>query len=103
MNHAKEELVRVTVRMTRKQKEQLDRRAEKSGVSMSEYVRNLLKKKALATEPPEALWAVLDTLYTIHDMLLRLHKLEFTEAARQLEQTVLELQSAFTEPRRAAS
>ena len=103
MKDEKEELVRVTVRMSRKQKEQLERRAEKSGVSMSEYVRGLLTKKALAAKPPDELWEVLESLYSIHDMLLRIRKPEFTEAARRLEQAVLKLQGVFTSPRKAAS
>ena len=103
MKDEKEELVKVTVRMPKKQKEQLDRRAEKAGVSMAEYVRGLLTKKALEMKPPEELWEVLASLYSLHDMLLRIHKPEFTEAARQLEQTVLDLQAALTEPRRAVS
>ena len=67
-------LVKVTVRMTSKQKEQLDRRAAKAGVPMAEYVRGLLTKKALAIEPPEELWAVMNELYSLHDMLLRIKK-----------------------------
>ena len=89
--------------MTAKQKAQLERRAEKSGVSMAEYVRSLLTKKALAAEPPDELWELLDCLYCLHDLLLRVRKPEYTEAARKLEQTVLDLQGALTEPRKAAS
>jgi predicted DNA-binding protein len=96
-------LVKVTVRMTSKQKEQLDRRAAKAGVPMAEYVRSVLTKKVLAVEPPDELWPLMENLYSIHDMLLRIRKPEFTEAARRLEQAILNLQAALTEPRKAAS
>ena len=89
--------------MTARQKAQLERRAEKSGVSMAEYVRSLLTKNALAAEPPEELWELLDCLYSLHELLLRVRKPEYTEAARRLEQTVLDLQGALTEPRKATS
>ena len=103
MKNENSNLVKVTVRMTRKQKEQLDRRAAKAGVPMAEYVRGLLTKKALAIEPPEELWAVMNELYSLHDMLLRIKKPEFTEAAHRLERIVLDLQTVFTEPGKAAS
>ena len=98
-----EKMVRVTIRMTSKQRDQLEKRAEKSGVTMAEYVRSLLAKRVPAIEPPNELWPLMENLYGIHDMLLRIRKPEFTEAARRLEQTVLDLQAAMTEPRKAAS
>lgn len=103
MKEKQTDLVRVTVRVTRKQKEQLERRAEKSGVSMAEYMRSLLTKKALAVEPPEELWEVMEELYSLHRMLLRIKKPEFTEAAHRLERSVVNLQAVFTKPRKAAS
>ena len=45
----------------------------------------------------------MENLYSIHDVLLRIRKPEFTEAARRLEQMILDLQAALTEPRKAAS
>ena len=103
MNDEDEKMVRVTVRMPAKQRDQLARRAEKAGVPMAEYVRNVLTKKVLAVEPPEELWPLMEMLYSIRDMLLRIRKPEFSEAARRLEQAILDLQAALTEPRKAAS
>ena len=103
MNDEDEKMVRVTVRMPAKQRDQLARRAEKAGVPMAEYVRSVLTKKVLAMEPPEELWPLMENLYSIHDMLLSNRKPEFTEAARRLEQAILDLQAALTEPRKAAS
>ena len=85
------------------QRDQLAKRAEKAGVPMAEYVRSVLTKKVLAVEPPDELWPLMEMLYSIHDMLLRIRKPEYTEAARRLEQEILDLQAAMTEPRRAAS
>ena len=103
MQEEKEKYVKITIRLTERQRERLENRAEKSGVSMSEYIRSLLTKKTLTVEPPGELWEVLDCLYSIHDMLLRIKKPEFTEAARKLERSIVELQAAFTAPRKAAS
>ena len=103
MKEETEKMVRVTIRMPVKQRDQLAKRAEKAGVPMAEYVRSVLTKKVLAVEPPDELWPLMEMLYSIHDMLLRIRKQEFTEAALRLEQTILNLQAAMTEPRRAAS
>ena len=103
MNDENEKMVRITIRMPVNQRDRLTKRAEKAGVPMAEYVRSVLTKKVLAMEPPDELWPLLENLYSIHDMLLRIRKPEFTEAARRLEQTILDLQAAMTEPRRAAS
>ena len=103
MKNDDEKMVRVTIRMTAAQRDRLAKRAEKSGVPMAEYVRSLLTKKVLAMEPPDELWPLLENLYSIHNMLLRIRKPEFTEAARRLEQTILDLQATMTEPRKVAS
>ncbi len=103
MKDEKENYVKITIRLTERQKERLENRAEKSGVSMAEYVRSLLTKKALAVEPPMELWRLLDALYEVHDLLLRAKTPEFADAARKLEQRILDLQAAFTAPRKAAS
>ena len=103
MKNDDEKMVKVTVRMPAAQRDQLEKRAEKSGVPMAKYVRSLLAKRVPATEPPGALWPLLENLYSIHDMLLRIRRPEFTDAAHRLEQTVLDLQASLTEPRKAAS
>ena len=103
MKNDDEKMVRVTIRMTAAQRDRLTKQAKKSGVPMAEYVRSLLAKRVPATEPPDALWPLLENLYSVHDMLLRIRKPEFTEAARRLEQTILDLQAAMTEPKRTAS
>ena len=103
MNDETEKMVRVTIRMPAAQRDRLEKRAEKAGVPMAEYVRSVLTKRVLAVEPPDELWQLMEHLYSIHDMLLRIRKPEFTEAAWRLEQAILNLQAALTEPRKAAS
>ena len=103
MKDENEKMVRVTIRMPAKQRDQLVKRAEKTGVPMAEYVRSVLTKRVPTVEPPDELWPLMENLYSIHDMLLRIRKPEFTEAARRLEQAILNLQAALTEPRKAAS
>ena len=99
----KTDYVKTTVRLTRSQSDRLKKRAEKSGVSMAEYMRRLLTKKALAMEPPEELWTLLDELYSLHAMLMRINRPEFIEAANRMERAIVDLQAAFTAPRKAAS
>ena len=103
MKDENEKMVRVTIRMPAAQRDRLAKRAEKAGVPMAEYVRSVLTKKVLAMEPPDELWPLLENLYSIHDMLLRIRKPEFTEAAQRLEQAILNLQAVLTEPRKVAS
>ena len=103
MKDENEKMVRVTIRMPAKQRDQLVKRAEKTGVPMAEYVRSVLTKRVPTVEPLDELWPLMENLYSIHDMLLRIRKPEFTEAARRLEQAILNLQAALTEPRKAAS
>ncbi len=103
MKDEDEKMVKVTVRMPTRQRDQLAKRAEKAGVPMAEYVRSVLAKRVPATVPPDELWPLMENLYSIHDMLLRIRKPEFTEAAQRLEQAILNLQAALTEPRKAAS
>ena len=89
--------------MTGKQKEHLDRQAEKAGIPMAEYIRALLAKRAPAPQPPSELWEVLENLYALHDTLLRIGTAESAEAAGRLEDIVVRLQAAFTAPRKAVS
>ena len=54
-------------------------------------------------EPPEELWTLLDELYSLHAMLMRINRPEFIEAANRMERAIVDLQAAFTAPRKAAS
>lgn len=98
------ELVKFTVRLPKHTKEKLESQATKAGVSQSVFLCKLLDGKALAAEPPKELWALLEQLYSLHDMLLRAGKIDesFPVAARRLEKLVLALQETFTAPREAA-
>lgn len=70
---------------------------------MAEYIRSLLTKKVLTTEPPPELWTALERLYSVHDMLLRIGKPEFTEASKALEEEIVSLQAAFSKPKEVPS
>lgn len=65
----KEKTARLELRMSEKEKKQLEKKAEKSGVSVSAYVRLCLDKTSLKAKSPDELWALLGELYGIYEDL----------------------------------
>lgn len=94
----KKELVEFTIRMPPKLKRKLERLAKERGISQAKYLCSLLEGRASEALPPRQFWDVMQQLYAIHEMLLRAANLspQFTEAARRLERSIVELQEAFT-------
>lgn len=94
----KQETVKTTIRLPPKLKRKLERLARNRGISQSQYVCGLIAGKSSEVLPPKQFWDVMQQLYDIHDMLLRAANLspQFTEAARRLERSIVELQEAFT-------
>ena len=94
----KSETVKTTIRLPPKLKRKLERLARNRGISQSKYVCGLIAGKSSEALPPIQFWDVMQQLYAIHEMLLRAANLspQFTEAARRLERSIVELQEAFT-------
>lgn len=94
----KRETIKTTIRLPPKLKRRLERLAKDRGMSQSKYVCSLLEGKSSEAMPPKQFWDVMQQLYAIHEMLLRAANLspQFTEAARRLENSIVELQAAFT-------
>ena len=89
----KQETVKFTLRLPPKLKRRLEKLARERGVSQSNYLCALIAGKSSETMPPKQFWDVMQHLYDIHEMLLREGK---AEDARQLELSIVALQSAFT-------
>ena len=94
----KQELIKTTIHLPQKQKELLERRARKCGISQSKYISMLLKNKPAKGRPPDELWALLDVLYSIHALLLKSADKELSDAAPMLEQAVVSFQRVMTLP-----
>ena len=94
----KQETVKTTIRLPPKLKRKLERLARNRGISQSKYVCGLIAGKSSEALPPKQFWDVMQQLYDIHEMLLRAANLspQFTEAARRLERSIVELQEAYT-------
>lgn len=94
----KQETVKTTIRLPPKLKRKLERLARNRGISQSKYVCGLIAGKSSEALPPKQFWDVMQQLYDIHEMLLRAANLspQFAEAARRLENSIVELQAAFT-------
>ena len=99
----KQELVKTTIHLPRKQKELLEKRAAKCGISQSKYISMLLKNKPVKGRPPDELWILLTVLYNIHALLLKSADKESLEAASELEQAVVSVQRIMTMPEKETS
>lgn len=89
----KQETIKFTLRLPPKLKRRLEKLARERGISQSQYLCSLIAGKPSEAMPPTAFWDAMQELYQIHDMLRRECKIE---EARQLEHSIVALQSAFT-------
>ena len=94
----KHETMKTTIRLPPKLKHRLERLARDRGMSQSKYVCSLIDGKSSEAIPPKQFWDVMQQLYDIHEMLLRVANLspQLTEAAHRLERSIVELQEAYT-------
>lgn len=60
---------RLQLRLSQKEKEKIERSAERCGMSVSRYVRQCCLGKEPRTRPPDVFWELLDTLYAITALL----------------------------------
>lgn len=89
----KQETIKYTLRLPPKLKRRLEKLARERGISQSQYLCSLIAGKPSEAMPPTAFWDAMQELYQILDMLRRECKIE---EARQLERSIVALQSAFT-------
>lgn len=60
---------RLQLRLSRKEKEKIERSAKRCGMSVSRYVRQCCLGKEPRSRPPDVFWELLDALYAITTLL----------------------------------
>lgn len=78
---------RLELRLSRAEKQKLERAAERCGVSVSAYVRGCCMDRAPKAKPPEELWQLLNQLYDLHDKVP-------PETQNEIERLILAIQEA---------
>lgn len=90
----KEEKVRIKVRLTEEEKEQLERNSALCGLTQSEYIRQLCRGVHPKPKPPDVFWRLMDELYKTHSSLKECAKYEPSalKLCAEIERLVLDLQ-----------
>ena len=78
---------RLELRLSRVDKQKLERAAARCGVSVSAYVRGCCMDRAPKAKPPDELWQLLKQLYGLHDRVP-------LEKQNEIERLILALQEA---------
>jgi len=78
---------RLELRLSRSEKQKLERSAAHCGVSVSAYVRGCCMNKAPGAKPPEQFWMLLKKVYALYDT-------QPPEKQAQIERLILALQEA---------
>lgn len=88
--------VRIKVRLTEEENEELKRCAEACGLSQSEFVRQICKGKTPKPKPTKEFWELLNTLYSVHNGFKECAKYEQSalEICKEIECLILDLQEA---------
>ena len=89
----KEEKVRIKVRLTEEEKENLERNSALCGLTQSEYVRQLCRGIYPKPKPPDVFWGLMDELYKAHSNLKECAKYEPSalKLCAEIERLVLDL------------
>ena len=90
----REEKVRIKVRLTEEEKENLERSSALCGLTQSEYVRQLCRGIHPKPKPPAVFWQLMDELYKAHSDLKECAKYEPSalKLCTEIERLVLDLQ-----------
>ena len=96
MNKENNKKVRIKVRLTEEENEELKRCAEACGLSQSEFVRQLCKGKTPKPKPTKELWELLNILYSVHNGFQKCAKYELSalKICKEIESLILDLQEA---------
>ena len=94
MNKENNQKVRIKVRLTEEENEELKRCAEACGLSQSEFVRQLCKGKTPKPKPTKEFWELLNALYDVHNSFQKCSKSELSalEVCKEIESLILNLQ-----------
>ena len=86
--------VKHTLRMTEAESRKLKHRAEKTGISQAEYVRQKVFGFEPAPMPENPFWEHMAALYAIHD------RIKDSAIRAELRQLILQIQTEATAPRK---
>ena len=86
--------VKHTLRMTEAESKRLKHRAEKTGISQAEYVRQKVFGFEPAPMPENPFWEHMAELYAIHD------RIKDTVIRAELQRLILQIQADATAPRK---
>lgn len=95
MNKGTNKKVRIKVRLTEEENEELKCCVEACGLSQSEFIRQLCKGKTPKPKPQKEFWE-LNTLYSVHNGFQECAKYEPSalEICKEIEYLILDLQEA---------
>ena len=96
MNKESDKKVRIKVRLTEEENEELKRCAEACGLSQSEFIRQLCQGKIPKPKPTKEIWELLNTLSSVHNGFQKCAKYEPSALAicKEIERLILDLQEA---------
>lgn len=87
MNKENNKKVRIKVRLSEEENEELKRCAEACGLSQSEFIRQLCKGKTPKPKPTKEFWELLNTLHDVHNGLRNVPSMSLLlwKSARELK------------------
>ena len=96
LNKENNKKVRIKVRLTEEENEELKRCAAACGLSQSEFIRQLCKGKMPKAKPAKEFWELLNTLYSVHNSFQKCAQYEHStlEICKEIECLILDLQEA---------
>ena len=92
----KDEKVRISVRLSKEEKEKLEHHAKLCGLSQNEFIRQLCNGKKPKPMPSKEFWEVLNALYEVHSSFAACAKYypSALEQCKVIERLILDLQEA---------
>ena len=86
--------VRIKVRLSEEENEELKRCAAACGLSQAEFIRQLYKGRTPKPKPAKEFWKLLSTLYSVHNGFQKCAKYEPSalEICKEIESLILDLQ-----------
>ena len=92
----KDKKLRIKVRLSEEENEELKRCAEAYGLSQSEFIRQLCNGKTPKPKPTKEFCELLNTLYSVHNGFQKCAKYEPSalEVCKEIESLILDLQEA---------
>ena len=96
-----EEKVRISLRVNEEEKKKIECLTSLSGLSQTEYLRQLCKERVPKPKPQKDFWLLMDALYEVHSGLKECGKYESSALVicKEIEQLIIDMQAKVTIPR----